>query len=322
MADNIEKKDVTEAPKEGQKIELKSDDAEKMRRSRSEYVASLFGRGLKERIDIGIVFKNEESALDLSLTDLGKKKNALEQGRLELAKRDKDFAESEKHMNNTLQPFEGERRELLLRALDHKLNPIQKESEKENPVKPEERAKFDRVLGELDARSEPGKEDAFHLAAYMHLLAEQVHGAQDKLSDASSRDIESRTNAVQANQGLIGAITSQPTAVSQISKIVKKADMPEEDKIRAVDGVLTELREPAEREALERYLRDGENSQRAADLAAEIADAKRTIRTSGEKLSRLQELSEEEQLLAQIPEEAGEKLGRLEMEKVENAGEE
>lgn len=250
---------------------------------------------------------------DVELRGLHGKKRELARTREDLAKRSKDFRAAEKVMGHALEPFTGERRELLLAALDHSLNP---EAEDKEPLKPEEERAQREVLDELDSRTAEEKRPAMHLAAFIYLKQEKIFEAEDQLNGTRKQALDRQINIAVAERNVTELLDTTPGIAQRVIPILHYARLDDEQKARAIFEELAARGDARERETMESFSSVlAESTSQADDLQASILDGERNIRVDREALARFGELSESEKAIAQIPTEEKVEIGQKNLER-------
>ncbi|GEM_PF-6131584 len=297
---------VFERPREP--WDKRSDVGEYARRERAHFAGKLLlwgairregEKGEKEKgrpRDLEKAFREGE----VDLEGLHGKKVALEGTRADLAERFEDFRQAEKVMGHALQPFDGEKRDLLFGALDHELNP---EMKHDKPLAEDDQRKFGEVLQELDARTAPDQQHGMHMAAYLYLKQERVFEAEDQLNGTREQALV-RETAVADSQGAVrNFLQSQPGLARSLTQIVQDSRRTDDQKVRAIDLALAQLDDPEQKEMMEGYVSVlAQQIQSAPELARRIKDGERGVQNEKESIVKLQELSDQEQALAQLPE--------------------
>jgi hypothetical protein len=286
----------------------KSDVREYARRSRAHWVGRVLlgaeihreeeqaGRGKPRNLEKA--FQEQEVALE----GLHGKQLALERTRADLAERFEDFRQAEKVMGYALEPFTGEKRDVLFQALNNKLNP---EGRRENPPTEEDERKFGEALTQLDARTAPEMQQGMHMAAYIHLKQERVFEAEDQLNGTREQALQRETQLVSAQGAMAQFLESQPDLAHSLARIVRDRNSTDDQKIRAIDAALEDVRDPKQREIIEGYVTAltayttetpaFEKSIKAGELSLNIE--KEGIQ-SGPKLAQL------EQAIDQLPDDS------------------
>lgn len=248
---------VFEQPYE--KWDEKSDLKEYARRRRAHFVGKLLlGFRVNREKKEGEQEKKGEGDLEKALQErqvalegLHGKKLALENTREEFAKRFEDFRQAEKVMGYALEPFADEKRDVLFGALDQELNPEKRD--KKPPAENEQR-KFGEALAELDSRTAPDKQHGMHMAAYMYLKQERVMQAEDQLNGTREQALARETSLVDSETAVAKFLQSQPDLAHSIADIVGDKKRTDDQKIRAIDGVLSQVNDLKQREAIEGYI--------------------------------------------------------------------
>jgi len=243
---------------------------------------------------------------DVELKGLYGKKEELSRARLDLAKRFQDFREAEKVLGHALKPFHGERRELLLAALDHSLNPEAKDK-KPFSIKPEEAIAYREVLDELDSRTTEEKRPAMHLAAFIYLKQEKIYEAEDQLNGTREQALDRQIHVAVAERNIIDLLDTNPGITERVTAILHYDRLDDEQKARAIFEELETISNFSS--ALAEY------TPQAADLQERILNGERSIRTDREALARFAELSESERAIAQIAPEESARRGEEALER-------
>lgn len=250
---------------------------------------------------------------DVELKGLYGKKEELGRTREDLAKRFKDFREAEKVLGFALEPFKGERRDLLLSALDHDLNPDRKGTE---PLKPEEEEKNQKVLDELDGRTAEEKRPAMHLAAFVQLKQEKINEAEDQLNGTHEQKLDSEINVAVHERNVIELLDTSPGLTDRLIGIVDNRGQNDSEKVRAIRDEFLALKDPRQRETIEGL--SGALAQHVVeseDFQTRILEGERSLRTDREAIARTEGLAESERAIAQIPKEEGARRGREALER-------
>lgn len=264
--------------------------------------------GKGERKDLKTALREK----DVELKGLYGKKEELGRTREDLAKRFKDFREAEKVMGHALEPFSGDRRELLLTALDHALNPEQKDKK---PLKPEEERTHREVLDELDSRTLEEKRPAMHLAAFIYLKQERIFEAEDQLNGTRKQALDRQINIAVAERNVTELLDTTPGIAQRVIPILHYDRLDDEQKARAIFDELAARGDARQRETMEGFASAlAESIPQADDLQERILDGERSIRTDREALARFGELAESERAIAQIPREESERRGKKALE--------
>lgn len=252
---------------------------------------------------------------DVELKDLYGKKEELGRTREDLAKRFKDFRDAEKVLGYALEPFKGERRDLLLSALDHDLNPERKNTE---PLKPGEEEKYKEVLDELDGRTAEKKQPAMHLAAFVQLKQEKIDAAENQLNGTHEQKLDSEINVAVHERNVIELLDTSPGLTDRLMEIVGNRGQDDSEKVRAIRDEFLALVDPRQRETIEGL--SGALAQHVVDsedFQTRILEGERSLRTNREAIASAQGLAESEKAIAQIPKEEGARRGQEALERQE-----
>lgn len=249
---------------------------------------------------------------DVELKGLYGKKEELARTRADLAKRFKDFREAERALGRSLKPFAGERRELLLAALDYALNP---ETKDKKPLRPEEARANREILDELDSRTAEEKQPVMHLAAFLYLKQERIFEAEDRLNGARKQELDYRINVAFAERNVTELLDATPGIARRVMPILHHDRLDDEGKARMIFEELTARGGVRERETMEHFSSAlAQFTLQADDLLERILDGERGIRNDREALARLGELAESERAVAQIAPEEKAKRGQENLE--------
>lgn len=296
----------------------KSDPGVYARRESGNFVGRLLFRAAlaKEKNESGGRRQDLKKALrekDVKLEGLYGKKEELGRTREDLAKRFKDFGEAEKVLGYALEPFKGERRDLLLSALDHDLNP---EREGTEQLQSEEEERNQKLLDELDGRTAKEKRPAMRLAAFVQLKQEKIAAAQDQLNGTHEQKLDSEINVAVHERNVIELLDTSPGLTDRLVGIVREQRMNDSEKVRAIRNEFLALKDPEEREtinglsgALAQYVVDSK------DFQTRILEGERSLRTDREAIAQAQGLAESEKAIAQIPKEEGARRGQENLER-------
>lgn len=252
---------------------------------------------------------------DVELKGLYGKKEELGRTREDLAKRFEDFREAEKVLGFALEPFQNERRDLLLSALDHDLNPQRKDTE---PLKPEEKERNRKILKELDDRTAEEKRPAMHIAAFVHLKQEKIDEAENQLNGTRKQKVDSEINVAVHERNVIELLDTSPGLTNRLVGILSERRMNDSEKVRAIRNEFLALKDPEQREtinglsgALAQHVVDSE------DFQTRILEGEKSLRTDREAIAQAQGLAESEKAIAQIPKEEGARRGQEALERQE-----
>jgi hypothetical protein len=245
---------------------------------------------------------------DVELKGLYGKKEELALTREALAKRFKDFREAEKVMGYALTPFRGERRELLLAALDHSLNP---EAKDKKPLKPEEERAHREVLDGLDSRTLEEKRPAMHLAAFVYLKQEKIHEAEDQLNGTREQALDRQIHVAVAERNVTELLDTTPGIAQRVIPILHYDRLDDEQKARAIFEELAARGDARQRETVEGFASAfAESTPKADDLQASILDGERSLRMHRDAIAQAEGIAESERAIAQIPEEEAVRRGK------------
>lgn len=310
---------VFEKPRES--WDKKTDVQEYARRERAHFVGKLvlaveIGRdgekGEKEKgepKDLKKAFREGEVALE----GLHGKKLALEQTRGDLANRFEDFRQAEKVMGHALKPFDGEKRDLLFAALDHELNPEMKHGK---PLAEDDQQKFGEALADLDSRTAPEKRQGMHMAAYIHLKQERVFEAEDQLNGTREQALAREMGVANSETAVREFLQSQPELSRSLTEIMNDRRRTDDQKVRAIDRVLSAVSDPKQKGAIEGYVTAlAQHSESAPELERRIRSGELNLRNEKESIVRLQELSEQEQAMLRLPEDEAAEMQEASLER-------
>lgn len=238
----------------------------------------------------------------VELKGLHGKKEELAKLRNNLAKGFKDFREAEKVLGYALEPFQGEKRELLLAALDDKFT----EKKDKKPLKPEEERKYEEVIDELDSRTAEEKRPAMRLAAFIYLKREKLFEAEDQLNGTRQQQKDSQINVAVQERSVLELLDTSPGLADRIEAICRRPNVGDDEKARAIHFEFFSLEDPVARETLENYSRTlAKHVVDDADFERRIFEGERNIRTIREATEKAERLAESESAIAQIPKEEG-----------------
>lgn len=288
----------------------KSDLKEYARRRRAHFVGKLLlGFRVNREKKEGEQEKKGEGDLEKALQErqvalegLHGKKLALENTRAEFAKRFEDFRQAEKVMGHALEPFTGEKRDILFGALDQELNP---EKRDKKSLTEDDQRKFGEALAELDSRTAPDKQHGMHMAAYMYLKQERVLQAEDQLNGTREQALARETSLVDSETAVAKFLQSQPELARSLSEIVRDKKRTDDQKLRAIDGVLSKVNDPKQREAIEGYITA--LSAYTTDMPAfekRIKAGELSLNREKDSIQSGPKLAELEQAINQLPDDA------------------
>ncbi|MBI2638345.1 hypothetical protein HYW83_02025 [Candidatus Peregrinibacteria bacterium] len=237
---------------------------------------------------------------EVALEGLHGKKLALEKTRADFAKRFEDFRQAQKVMGYALEPFTGEKRDILFEALNDKLNPASKEAPSEG-----DQRKFGEALAQLDARTAPDQQQGMHVAAYMYLKQERVFAAEDQLNGTREQALQRESQLVNAEGTVVQFLESQPDLAHSLARIVRDKKRTDEQKLRAIDATLEGVRDPKQREAIEGYIKAliGYATEMPA-LEKRIKSGELSLNRENEGIQNGPRLAELEQAIDQLPDDA------------------